>query len=228
MISGANRGIGLAIARRLAADGYQLSLGGRDRDAVEAAAATLPTDAVTTGRYDAADRSSPAEWVAATVERFGGVDVVVNNAGMLDRTRVEDLDDAILDELWEVNLKAPLRLVQAALPHLRASGRGRIVNVSSLSGKRVKSPVSPGYAISKFALQGLTHSLRMATWDDGIRVTALCPGFVSTDMTAELGLDVDQMVQVDDLAALVSTVIALPNTASVAELLVACQLEASV
>ncbi len=228
MISGANRGIGSAIARRLAGDGYQLSLGGRDREAVETAAAELPTDAVMTGRYDAADRSSPARWVAATVERFGGVDVVVNNAGILDRTRIEDLDDAILDELWEVNLKAPLRLVQAALPHLRASGQGRIVNVSSLSGKRVKSPVSPGYAISKFALQGLTHSLRMSTWDDGIRVTALCPGFVSTDMTAELGLDVDQMVQVDDLAALVSTVIALPNTASVAELLVACQLEAMI
>ena len=228
MISGANRGIGLAIARRLAEAGYRLSLGGRDGDAVEAAAASLPTDVVMGGRYDATDPAAPADWVAATIERFGRVDVVVNNAGILDRTPVEDLDDAILDELWEINLKAPLRLVQAALPHLRRSGAGRIVNVSSMSGKRVKSPVSPGYAISKFALQGLTHSLRMATWDDGIRVTALCPGFVSTDMSADLGFDTDQMVQVDDLAELVATVIALPNTASVAELLVACQLEAMI
>ncbi len=127
--------------------------------------------------------------------------------------------------MWEVNVKGPLRMVQQALPHLRASGSGRIVNVSSLSGLRVKGTFSPGHAMTKFALTALTEATKNVGWDDGVRVTSLCPGFIATDMTADFDEDPATMIQPDDLAELVGTVIALPNTASVATLTVGCRLE---
>ncbi len=125
----------------------------------------------------------------------------------------------------EVNVKAPLRLIRAALPHLRASGSGRIVNLSSLSGLRVKGSFAPGYAMTKHAVTALTEAVKNIGWDDGIRVTALCPGFINTDMVASFGEDPDTMIQPDDLAELIATVLALPNTASVGQLAVACRLE---
>jgi NAD(P)-dependent dehydrogenase (short-subunit alcohol dehydrogenase family) len=128
--------------------------------------------------------------------------------------------------MWEVNVKGPLRTIRAALPHLKASGSGRVVTVASLSGKRIKNR-NAGYAMSKFAAVALTHAVRELGWEHGIRATALCPGFVATDMTAKVtSFPRDAMIRPQDLAELVATVIALPNTASVAELLVNCQYEA--
>jgi NAD(P)-dependent dehydrogenase (short-subunit alcohol dehydrogenase family) len=224
MISGAARGLGNALARRLAADGYNLSCGARDVAALRVAMPG-PEGRVLHHHYDATEAASGDAWLAATVERFGGVDGLINNAGIVDQSGFEELTDDALDAMWEVNVKAPLRLIRAALPHLRASGSGRIVNLSSLSGLRVKGTFAPGYAISKFAMTALTEAVKNVGWDDGIRVTALCPGFINTDMTATFGEDPETMIQPDDLAELVATVLALPNTASVGRLAVACRLE---
>jgi NAD(P)-dependent dehydrogenase (short-subunit alcohol dehydrogenase family) len=221
MVSGASRGIGRAIAERLLAAGYAVSAGVRDP-------AKLPFagERVLACRYDAKDRAAPPAWVAATMARFGRIDGLVNSAGINPLVRVMDEDEAPLDEMWTVNVKGPLRLVRAALPHLEASGTGRIINIASLSGKRVKNE-SNGYAMTKFAVVALTHSIRRLGWDKGVRATALCPSFVKTDMTAQYYAKVppEQMTQPEDLAALVETVMALPNNAVVAELLVNCRLE---
>jgi NAD(P)-dependent dehydrogenase (short-subunit alcohol dehydrogenase family) len=225
MISGANRGIGRAVARRLHAAGYRVSVGGRSVDALDEAMSGLDADRVLTHHFDATDPATGAAWIAATVERFGSLDVLVNNAGILDEASLEDLSDDGLDAMWEVNVKAPLRLIQAALPHLRSCGSGRVVNVASLSGVRVAGTFAPGYAMTKHAVMALTEATKQAGWDDGIRAMSLCPGFVSTDMTSEFGIDQETMIDPDDLAELVATTIALPNTASVAQLNVACRLE---
>ena len=147
-------------------------------------------------------------------------------AGINPLVRVIDEDEGPLDEMWEVNVKAPLRVVRAALPYLEASGTGRVINVASLSGKRVKNE-SNGYAMTKFAVVALTHSIRRLGWDKGVRATALCPSFVKTDMTVQYHGKVSpaEMTQPEDLAALVETVMALPNNAVVAELLVNCRYE---
>lgn len=224
MISGAARGFGHALARRLLADGYNVSCGARDVDAL-GVAVRGPAGRILHHRYDATDPASGDAWLAATVNRFGGLDGLINNAGIVDESSIEDLTDDALDALWEVNVKAPLRLIRAALPYLRSSGTGRIVNLSSLSGLRVKGTFAPGYAISKFAMTALSEAVKNAGWDDGIRVTALCPGFINTDMTATFGEDPETMIQPDDLADLVSTVLRLPNTASIGQLAVACRLE---
>ena len=219
MISGASRGIGLAVARGLRAKGYEVSLGARDPDAIPEIPGALRA------RFEAGDRATHAAWVEATHARFGRIDALVNNAGTSNRFSVEDGDEADLDALWTVNAKGPLFLTRACLPHLKASGQGRIVNVASLSGKRVRND-DVAYAMTKFAVMALTHATRRLGWEHGVRATALCPSFVATDLTAGVTkVTLGEMIDPDDLAELVATVIALPNTAAVAELLVNCRLE---
>ncbi len=223
MISGANRGIGLAIARELGAAGLALSLGIRrpaDFDDPLAKSAD-----VLLHRYDAHERDAAKAWVDATMARFGRIDVLVNNAGISRPVTLEQGSEDDLDVLFDVNVKALFRVIRAALPHLKASGSGRVINVASLSGKRVMG-LNVGYQMSKHAVVALTHAVRRIGWEHGIRATALCPGFVQTDLTARItDMPHDQMTDPADLAKLVATVVALPNTAAVAELLVNCRYE---
>jgi NADP-dependent 3-hydroxy acid dehydrogenase YdfG len=225
MVSGANRGIGLAVASCLHDKGYRLSLGGRDAGKLAAALGDLDEARVITIPFDARDRASCAAWVERTVGHFGRIDGLVNNAGISLKVGIEDDDEAAYDAMWEVNVKGPLRLIRLAMPYLRRSGTGRVVNVASLSGKRVKN-ANAGYAMSKFAVIALTHSVRQLGWDDGVRATAVCPSFVDTDMTAHVtAVPRAAMIQPAALAELVATALTLPNNAVVAELLVNCRLE---
>jgi NAD(P)-dependent dehydrogenase (short-subunit alcohol dehydrogenase family) len=216
MVSGANRGIGAAVARRLAAAGFRLSLGVRNGRAP----AVPPSARCLVARYEARQRESAQAWVDATLERFGRIDALVNNAGIARLSTLEDESEDTLDEMWLVNVKAPLRVIREALPHLKKSGVGRVVNIASLSGKRVKN-ANNGYAMTKFALVALTHSVRRLGWEHGIRATAICPSFVATDMTADVEeVERAQMIPPEEIAELVACVLALPNNAAVAELLV--------
>ena len=219
MVSGASRGIGRAIAERLRVRGFRVSAGVRNPASVAAA------DDVLVQRYDAERAEDARAWVDATMQRFGRIDALVNAAGISSpRTRLTEDDEKSLDAMWRVNVKGPLRLIRAALPHLKAAGEGRVINVSSLSGKRVANE-NFGYAMSKFALIALTQAVRRDGWDAGIRATALCPGFVATDMSAYSGVPREQMTQPEDMAVLAETLILLPNTATVGELLVNWRLE---
>ena len=221
MISGANRGIGHAIAHCLLGKGYSLSLGARDPGSIGFAG-----ESVITHPHDATDAASNQAWVEATMARFGRIDGLVNNAGVAIPARIEDADEDAYDRMWAINVKGPLRMTRLALPHLKACGSGRIVNVASLSGKRVAND-DAGYAMSKFAVMALSHATRRIAWDDGVRVTALCPGMVATDMTRKwTDFPREDMIDPADLAELAATALALPNNASVAELLVNCRFEA--
>lgn len=223
MISGANRGIGLAIARVLCNAGYSLSLGARDRDSLADLTSGWDLERVVACRYDAQDQDTHRQWVTDTVARFGRLDGLVNNAGIMEEVSVEDDNDEALDRMWDVNVKAPLSMIRTALPHLRRCGAGRIVNVASLAGKAVYG-AGIGYSMTKFAAVALSHATRHAGWDDGVRCTALCPGYVATDMTAAVeSVPLDQMIAPDDLAEVVLTVLSLSNTASIAELIINCR-----
>ncbi|MBV9518561.1 MAG: SDR family NAD(P)-dependent oxidoreductase [Hyphomicrobiales bacterium] len=225
LVSGANRGIGFAIAKTLYDKGYTVSLGVRDPHALMGAIAHWNELRVHTAHYEATQWHTHEAWVESVVERFGRLDGLVNNAGIGSRGTIRNIDEQELDTLFAVNCKAPLNMIRQALPHLEASGSGRIVNVASLSGKRVKND-NIAYNMSKFAVVALTHSVRRLGWQKGVRATALCPSFVRTDMTAgSTQISAEMMSDPADLAELVATVIGLPNTASVAELLVNCRLE---
>jgi NADP-dependent 3-hydroxy acid dehydrogenase YdfG len=223
MVSGANRGIGRAIASALNDAGYTLSLGARDPARLAAMSDGWRPDRVMAARYDAEDRATHRRWVDETVARFGRIDGLVNNAGMVVRVTVEDEKDDVLDRMWAVNVKAPLSMIRLTLPHLRKSGAGRIVNVASIAGKAVYNN-NVGYAMTKFAVMALSHATRRAGWDDGVRCTALCPGFVATDMTADVQtFPHERMMAPADIAEIVTTLLALSNNASIAELVVNCR-----
>jgi NAD(P)-dependent dehydrogenase (short-subunit alcohol dehydrogenase family) len=217
MISGASRGIGAAVAARLAASGWGLSLGMRQ---------PKPMGAAFVHEYEAGRPEAEQDWVAATVAHFGRIDAIICNAGIYAETSVVEATDAEMAALLSVNVLAPQRLARAAWPYLADHGRGRAIIISSLSGLRVASAGSGAYAMTKFAATALAHGLRHAGWDLGIRATAICPGYVATDMAMAITDTPPQMMtQPDDVARLVELALDLPNSASVAEMSVNCGVE---
>lgn len=225
MVTGTNRGIGRAVARRLYAEGYTLSLSGRDPDKLREIHGDIEGDRVSLHRWDALDKPTAAAWLEATLTRHGRVDGLVNNAGLLNLTDIEDGDEDGLDRMWAVNVKGPFRLTNLVLPHLRKTGTGRVVNVASLAGLRYKGGPA-GYSMTKFAAMSLTHATRVRGWEDGVRACAICPGPVNTEMVAgRFPMDPETMTQPDSVALLVATALAMPNQASVAFIPVNATLE---
>ena len=228
MISGASRGIGKALAERLGREGYRLSLGVRRPDD---AARSLGLDPAKTlfHRFEAEDPASADAWMAATLARFGGVDVLINNAGILRKVTFEEGEEH-LDALFAVNVKAPFRLIKLALPHLKRCGHGRIVTIASTDAKRYRdASVSIGYAMTKHAVLALSHAARFAGWEAGVRVTALCPGAVDTELIASIpGVSpAANRLAPGTLGDIVALLLRLPNTASIAELVVNTRLEST-
>ena len=221
MVSGAARGIGRAVVERLLDDGFLVSAGVRSSNLV-------PSDRLMVHRYDAESLESAEAWRDATLARFGSLHGLVNAAGVsLPGATLLDADETAFDAMWLINVKAPMRLIRLMLPALRKGGDGRVVNVASLSGKRVAN-ANIGYAMSKFALTALTHAVRREAWDDGVRATSVCPGFVATDMTMNAtAVPRDKMSSAADIAALIAMALRLPGTANVAEVLVNCRMEAT-
>jgi NADP-dependent 3-hydroxy acid dehydrogenase YdfG len=228
MISGANRGIGLATAKLLAGRGYTLSLGGRDLTALETATAELPPGQLLHCHWDARDVETSKAWAENTLTRFGRIDAVVSNAGLSLPAPLEGDDESAYDAMWEVNFKGPLRLVRATLPHLRRAGSGRVIVLASLAGKRLLSDAL-GYPASKFAAVALAHAVRRAGYADGVRATAICPGMVDTDMVAHRTVpDTEFKIEPEAIAESVAYLLGLSNNASVAELLINSRLEAAI
>jgi NAD(P)-dependent dehydrogenase (short-subunit alcohol dehydrogenase family) len=230
MISGASRGIGAAIATRLAAEGFTLSLGVRRPAEVRGKFSTAAPERLLVSHFDALEVESAQTWLDETAKRFGRVDALINNAGITKPLSFTAGDESVLDELWAVNVKAPFRLIRLALPLLARSGNGRIINVASTDGKRYRdASVSIAYALSKQALVALSHAAKFAGWEDGVRVTALCPGAVETDLLKGLPgvTPAGKRIVPATLAEIVSLLLRLPNTASVAELVVNTRLEPS-
>jgi NAD(P)-dependent dehydrogenase (short-subunit alcohol dehydrogenase family) len=226
-VSGAGRGLGAAIARRLQAEGFVLSLGARDP---ARAAKAVPLEGVAWHRHDAEDGRTAVAWIAAAMARHGRLDALVNNAGILRPFGFEDGAEDDLDAMWRVNVKGPYHLIRAALPHLRAAGQGRLVNIASTDGKRIRDRTAPiGYAMTKHALMALTHAARFAGYADGLRCTALCPGAIDTDLIAGLpgATPAAGRMKPETIAEIVCLLLRLPNEASVAELVVNTRLEAT-
>ncbi|KGM12973.1 SDR family NAD(P)-dependent oxidoreductase [Cellulomonas bogoriensis] len=196
LVTGAGRGIGRALALGLAREGWAVALVGRTgahlqavaHEAVEAGAEHEPLVA----EVDVVDRGAVRAAVAAVEEGFvdhGGLGLLVNNAGVIERSEVPFGEDD-LDDLWrvvEVNVRGPLTVTREVLPGMISRGGGRVVNINSGSGHRA-SPTYTGYGISKGALSRFTTLLDAQYRDQGIRVFDLAPGVVVTDMTRQMPL----------------------------------------
>jgi NAD(P)-dependent dehydrogenase (short-subunit alcohol dehydrogenase family) len=235
LISGASRGIGRAIAERLLADGHRLSLGVRNPAALRGTALDpeqAGCDAAGQARvllqpYVAEDPASAAAWVEASAAQFGSFDSLIHCAALFSRTPLlfHDGQQAEIDQLWQVNVMGPWWLTRAAWPQLAAHGQGRVVVLVSMSGKRSKGTLA-GYTASKFALMGLAQTMRNEGWEQGIRVSAICPSWVNTDMAAAVNaLPKQEMTQPGDIAALTAQLLELPNSCVPFELALNCRLE---
>ena len=197
LVTGANRGIGLAIAERFAREGHATLLGSRDRAAGEAQAARLRAAGFDVAAL-ALDVADPASIVAAAADaaKHGPVAILVNNAGVLHEGNLIEMDEALVAESLAVHVTGPLALARALAPGMRALGRGRIVNMSSGWGAFSQGLGGPGpYGFTKAALNALTVALARDLGPD-IKVNAMSPGWVRTRMggagaprTTEQGAD---------------------------------------
>lgn len=180
VITGGSRGLGLVMARQLAAEGARLCLLARDADELERARTQLPTNAeVMVLRCDVRRRADVRAAMAQVLEKWTAVDVLINNAGViqvgpLEHMTHEDFENAMATHFW-----GPLHLMYEVLPAMRRRGFGRIVNISSIGGKVAVPHLAP-YCASKFALVGLSDSVRSELAQHGIRVTTVCPGLMRT------------------------------------------------
>ena len=187
LVTGASAGIGRATALAFARAGARLVLVARRPQALSAVAREVRA-AGTEALVATADVSKPSEVAAAfrkASRRYGSVDIVVNNAGVMIPAEVTALEAADLQAMLDVNLFGALHVMQQAVRHMRGTGRGHIVNVASLAGRRGFSPLG-GYCASKFALVGLTEALRTELVGERIHVSMVMPGVVDTAMAATL------------------------------------------
>jgi NADP-dependent 3-hydroxy acid dehydrogenase YdfG len=221
LITGAGSGIGRATARAFAAEGARLALVGRRLEALQETAAGLEPERVLLCPCDVAERPAVEAAVARTLERYGRIDILLNNAGTNVKPRATaTVDPAAFDTVIAVNLTGVFSMTHAVLPAMRAQGDGVIVNISSIAGLRGSELTGPAYAASKHGVVAMTNVLNAEEREHGIRACAICPGEVDTPilMTRPDPPDAARralMLQPEDIAATVLFVASLPPRASV-------------
>ena len=184
IITGAARGLGRAAAARLYERGASVAVNVRDQKRATDVAESLGERAIAVPG-DIAAAGVPEEIVRRTLERFGRVDILVNNAALAQSTRFPDLTADEWRRALEVNLTAPFLLTKAVLPAMKAQGYGRIINVSSSAGRMVSTLGGAHYTASKAGLLGLTRASAKELGKFGITVNAVCPGMIDTELTHE-------------------------------------------
>jgi NAD(P)-dependent dehydrogenase (short-subunit alcohol dehydrogenase family) len=215
LVTGGSSGLGLAIARTLREDGYELTLVARRPEPLEEAARELDAYAV------AANLGDPDECVrvvAAHAERFGGMNVLVNSAGIGIGGNIATLDTKRMALQLDVNLLGTLVVTREALPLLRAA-RGQIITLASIAGT-IPTPGLAVYGATKAALISFTNSLNREEAEHGVRATAISPGFAATRMTEWTGIPVEEQIQPEDVAELVRTVLHLSPNARVPNIVI--------
>ena len=230
LISGASRGIGKAIALQAIKNGHRVSLGLRNINDLKGSLLD-PSSSITKNificKYDANSISSAKDWVNATKEIYGGFDTLINCAGIFKNTEFIFKDDQFTDinDLWKVNLLGPWVLTKEAWPDLCKGGEGRVQFLVSMSGKRSKGKLA-GYSVSKFALMGLCQTIRNEGWAKGVRVTAISPSWVNTDMAKNVkSISKYEMTQPHDIASISCSLLELPNSSIPFEININCNLE---
>jgi NAD(P)-dependent dehydrogenase (short-subunit alcohol dehydrogenase family) len=196
-------------------EGYELTLAARQPEKLEAAAAELGAEAVA---GNLAVEDDCVRVVAAHAARWGGMDVLVNSAGIGIGGSFGDQDTKRFDLQLDVNLRAAMLVTREALPLLRAT-RGQIVNLASIAGT-IPTPGLAVYGATKAALISLTNSLNREEEEHGVRAVAICPAFVATRMTDWTGIPGEEQIQPEDVAELVRTVLKLSPRARVPQIVV--------
>lgn len=206
-ITGASRGVGAATARILAREGARVGLASRTEE-------DLGIDGAVARSCDVRDRAQVDAAVAATVDAFGRLDIVVANAGVGSYGSFLDLDPEAVEDMIDVNLKGTLHTARATLPHLIEAGGGDFLALASVAGLRA-FPGEAGYNASKFGMVGFTRSLDHEMREHGVRCTTLAPGGIATDFAMGSGRTPDMpelagMMSADDVAEVVLFTVTRP------------------
>ena len=206
LITGGSSGIGLAIARALGQDGYGITLSARRPDKLEAAAKGLEEEgiAVSAVAANVADEDDIKRVVEAHRERYGRLDVLVNNAGIGIGSPVADTETKKLDIQLDVNLRGVYLTARESIPMLKEAGaehgKALMLNTASIAGKHGQGWLA-AYSATKFGVVGLSQALHKELSGEGIQVTAICPGFVDTAMTDWVqGVGREEMIRPEDIA----------------------------
>jgi NAD(P)-dependent dehydrogenase (short-subunit alcohol dehydrogenase family) len=221
LVTGGAGGLGAAISRELAADGALVVVADLRMEAAEAVAAELPESLGHAVELDVADDSSVARAVRAVVDDHGGVDVLVNNAGIDATAPFEEIPVEDWDRILAVNLRAPMVLCRQMFPLMRSQGGGHIVNIVSTAAKRAWANAS-AYHATKWGLLGLSHALHVEGREHGIRVSALIAGGMRTPFLLDRFPDLDLGLLQDpaNVARAVRFVLLQPEGTVIPELLV--------
>jgi NAD(P)-dependent dehydrogenase (short-subunit alcohol dehydrogenase family) len=215
LITGGSSGIGLAIGRMLREEGFELTLASRTKEKVEVAAAEIGAHAVAA---DVGREEDCVRVVAEHKERFGGMDLLVNSAGIGIAGTVESLQAKHIDLQLGINLRGLLLVTRESIPLLKET-KGWVVNLASIAG----TTATPGltvYGATKAAVIALTRSLNAELDGDGVRAIALCPGFVDTPMAEWSGLPGDEMIQPEDCAEVVRLCLKLSSRARIPQVVI--------
>lgn len=227
LVTGASSGIGAATALAMAAAGATVVAGARRVDRLKELAANADGEVLPV-ELDVADQQSVRDAVATAVSHFGGLDVVVNNAGVMLSGPIVGADTAEWDRMVATNLLGTLYVTHAALPHLLAR-KGTVVQISSTSG-RIASAMGGVYAATKFGVNAFTESLRQEVTEQGVRVVTIEPGMVDTELADHIGHDeIREMarkmagsmrtLRAEDVAAAVVYAVGQPDHVAVNEIL---------
>jgi NAD(P)-dependent dehydrogenase (short-subunit alcohol dehydrogenase family) len=215
LVVGGSSGIGLAIARMLSEEGYDLTLAARNEARLGDAAAEVGAALVVA---NVAVEEDCERLVRAHADRFGRLDVLVNSAGVGSAGSIEQLETKSWDLQLAVNLRGLFLVTRTALP-LLAEARGLVVNLASIAGVH-PAPRLAAYSAAKAGVIQFTRSLNLEHARDGIRATALCPGFVDTTMAAWAGIPTEQMIRPEDCAELVRALLRLGPAARVPQIVI--------
>ncbi len=220
LVTGASRGIGLAIARRLAALGARLGICARDAKRLDAVAEELrgAGTAISAVPVDVTRPGDVTALVKNTESALGSIEILVNNAGIGYFAPFHEASEENWDAVLDTNLKAVFLLSKAVAPGMIRRRSGHIINIASLAGKNVFSGGAV-YCASKWGLLGLTGSMAEDLRPHGIRVCAVCPGSVATDFSPHTGRDTSKMLQPEDVAHAVSMIVTQAPQSFVSEVL---------
>jgi NAD(P)-dependent dehydrogenase (short-subunit alcohol dehydrogenase family) len=207
LITGGSSGIGLAIARALGQDGYGLTVSARRPEKLEEAVQGLRDEGLDVNAVPAnmTDEAAIKQVIDSHRERFGRLDVLINNAGVGIAAPIEQAETKKLDMQFDVNLRAVYLTLRECIPMLKEAGaehhKALVVNTASIAGKAGQAGLS-AYSATKFAVIGLSQAAHKELSQDGVQVTAFCPGFVATPMTdwVEDQIPKDEMIQPEDIA----------------------------
>ncbi len=219
IVTGASKGIGKAIALSFAKEKMNVVLAARTKSDLEKTAGeveelggkalAIPAD-VSRGQ-------AVEQMITKTIETFGKIDVLINNAGMGVFAPVDELQTQDFDRMFAINMRGVFLCTRAVLPHMKKQKSGAIINISSLAGKNFFKG-GAGYAATKWALNGFTKCLMLEAREYDIRVSVVCPGSVATEFSPHSGKDPAKILQSQDVADAVLTILRLPPNALMSEI----------